>query len=123
VCRRTDALAKNQWNNFTDTMFVYTNPNNNENLALTEDELIDLLNLSGDSPSTDIISGVLQTNFGNILDGNNPVISAEIKMNGTQRFDRISGRYFNLVQVYQHHTSTPVSGVNVYSFAINPEEH
>lgn len=81
-------------------MFVYTNPNNNESLALTEDELIDLLNLSGDSPSTDIISGVLQTNFGNVLDGNNPVISAKINMNGTDRFDRISGRYFNLVQVY-----------------------
>jgi len=83
VCRRTDALAKNQWNNFTDTMFVYSNPNDNAQLALTEDELIDLLNLSGDSPSTDLISGVLQTNFGNILDGNNPVISAELKMNGT----------------------------------------
>lgn len=123
VCRRTDALARNQWNNFTDTLFVYTNPNNNQDLVLTEDELIALLNTSGDSPSTDLISGVLQTNFGNVLDGNNPVISAEIKMNGTQRFDRISGRFFNLVQAYQHHTSSPVSGVNIYSFALSPEEH
>lgn len=123
VNQRIDALAKNQWNNFTDTMFVYTNPNDNESLVLTEDELINLLNISGDSPSTDLISSVLQTNFGNIVDGNNPVVSAEIKMNGTSRFDRISGRFFNLVQPYQYHTSTPVSGVNVYSFAINPEEH
>ena len=125
VCRRTDALAKNQWNNFTDTLFVYTNPNNvnDGNLALTDQELIALLNVSGDTPSTDIIEGVLQTNFGNILDGNNPVINAELRMNGTPRFDAMSGRYFNLVQPYQHHTSTPVSGVNVYSFALNPEEH
>lgn len=123
VCRRTDALARNQWNNFTDTIFTYSVPNTADELALSEDELINLLNISGDSPSTDLVSGVLQSNFGSNLDGNNPVINAEIKMNGTSRFDRISGRYFNLVQPYQHHTATPKTGVNVYSFALTPEEH
>ena len=125
VCRRTDALAINQWNNFTDTKFTYTNPNtvSSGNLALTDDELISLLNISGDTPSTDIVQGVLDTNFGNITDGNNPVITGELRMNGTTRFDPLSGRYFNLVQPYQHHTSTPTSGVNVYSFALSPEEH
>ena len=125
VCRRTDALTKNQWNNFTDTLFVYTNPNNvnDGNLALTDEELISLLNTSGDTPSTEIVQDVLSTNFGNVTDGNNPVVLGELRMNGTTRFDPVSGRYFNLVQPYQHHTSTPVSGVNVYSFALSPEEH
>ena len=34
------------------------------------------------------------------------------------------GRYFNLVQPYQHHENVPNNaGINVYSFALKPEEH
>jgi len=33
------------------------------------------------------------------------------------------GRYFNLVQPYQHHTNVPSTGINVYSFGLKPEEH
>jgi hypothetical protein len=33
------------------------------------------------------------------------------------------GRYFNLVQPYQHHENVPATGINVYSFALKPEEH
>lgn len=126
VCRRTDAIAKNQWNNFTDTIFRYNNQNNINSATtheLTQQELLDLLNSSGDSPSTDIINNVLAGDFGNIINGNNPVISATIKMHGQDRMAAMSGRYYNLVQPYQHHTTAPVSGVNVYSFALNPEEH
>ena len=28
-----------------------------------------------------------------------------------------------MVQPYQHHTNVPAVGVNVYSFALKPEEH
>jgi hypothetical protein len=28
-----------------------------------------------------------------------------------------------LVQPYQHHTNVPATGINVYSFALKPEEH
>jgi hypothetical protein len=28
-----------------------------------------------------------------------------------------------LVQPYQHHTNIPAVGINVYSFALKPEEH
>jgi hypothetical protein len=28
-----------------------------------------------------------------------------------------------LVQPYQHHTNIPAVGINVYSFALNPEDH
>ena len=35
-----------------------------------------------------------------------------------------SGKYFQNVQVLQHHTHTPANaGINVYSFALNAEEH
>jgi hypothetical protein len=31
--------------------------------------------------------------------------------------------YFNYCQPWQHFSNTPKDGVNVYSFALNPEEH
>ena len=39
------------------------------------------------------------------------------------RFQERLGSYFNLVQPYQHHTNVPATGINVYSFALKPEEH
>jgi len=54
----------------------------------------------------------------------NPVEMAKLQLNGHDRFSTRLGDYFNLVQPYQHHTNIPLSpGVNVYSFAIRPEEH
>jgi hypothetical protein len=55
--------------------------------------------------------------------GSNPVVTAKIQLNGHDRFDEREGRYFNLVQPYQHHTNIPAVGINVYSFALKPEEH
>lgn len=63
-------------------------------------------------------------NYGLLIDGSeNPVQSALIQLNGHDRFDRREGDYFNYVQPYEHHKHTPKDGVNVYSFAINPENH
>ena len=50
-------------------------------------------------------------------------LGAQLKLNGQERFKRRNEQYFNYVQPYQHHTSVPSAGVNVYSFAIRPEEH
>jgi hypothetical protein len=55
--------------------------------------------------------------------GYNPVVVAKIQLNGHDRFTEREGRYFNLVQPYQHHTNIPAVGINVYSFALKPEEH
>jgi hypothetical protein len=47
-------------------------------------------------------------------------------LNGNDRFATRGGEYFSLVQPYQHHDNTPDKfheGINVYSFAIKPEEH
>jgi hypothetical protein len=56
-------------------------------------------------------------------EGSNPVSSAKLQLNGHDRFSERKGSYFNLVQPWQHHTTSPSIGVNVYSFAIKPEEH
>jgi hypothetical protein len=54
----------------------------------------------------------------------NCVWAAKLLLNGHDRFSERKGTYFNLVQPYQHHTNIPVSpGINVYSFALKPEEH
>ena len=73
-------------------------------------------------------SGDGDAHFGNpglpIYDsGLNPIRKAKIILNGSDRFSERDGRYFNLVQPYQHHTNVPATGINVYSFGLTPEEH
>jgi hypothetical protein len=55
--------------------------------------------------------------------GQNPVVTAKLQLNGQDRFSEREGSYFNLVQPYQSHTRNPDEGINVYSFALRPEEH
>ena len=56
--------------------------------------------------------------------GENNVSMAKLQLNGHDRFAERAGRYFNLVQPFQHHERVPSNkGINVYSFALKPEEH
>ena len=55
--------------------------------------------------------------------GQNPVVTAKLQLNGQDRFSEREGTYFSWVQPYQAHTRTPDEGINVYSFALRPEEH
>ena len=55
--------------------------------------------------------------------GENPVVTAKLQLNGQDRFSEREGSYFDVVQPFQHHTRSPDSGINVYSFALRPEEH
>jgi len=55
--------------------------------------------------------------------GENPVVTAKLQLNGQDRFSEREGTYFDLVQPFQSHTRAPDSGINVYSFALRPEEH
>ena len=55
--------------------------------------------------------------------GSNPVVVAKLQLNGQDRFSEREGSYFDTVQPFQHHTRSPDAGVNVYSFALRPEEH
>jgi hypothetical protein len=54
----------------------------------------------------------------------NPFDKCLLQLNGNDRFNVRDANYFNLVQPYQHHTNIPLNrGINVYSFALKPEEH
>ena len=55
--------------------------------------------------------------------GSNPTVVAKLQLNGQDRFSEREGTYFDLVQPFQHHTRNPSTGINVYSFALRPEEH
>jgi hypothetical protein len=55
--------------------------------------------------------------------GQNPVVTAKLQLNGQDRFSEREGSYFSWVQPYQAHTRSPDEGINVYSFALRPEEH
>jgi len=55
--------------------------------------------------------------------GENPVVTAKLQLNGQDRFSEREGTYFDIVQPFQHHTRHPDTGINVYSFALRPEEH
>jgi Large eukaryotic DNA virus major capsid protein/Major capsid protein N-terminus len=63
------------------------------------------------------VSGLLINNM------YNPVENGLIQLNGHDRFDQREGAYFHLMQTYDYHSSTPGAGVNVYSFALHPEQH
>ena len=86
----------------------------------------------GDEPSTEASaflaanSFVVQDhfNYGNNIDGtDNPCVTAKLQLNGSDRFQERDGYYFNYVQPFQHFSNTPADGINVYSFALKPEDH
>ncbi len=52
----------------------------------------------------------------------NPTAVAKLQLNGHDRFAEREGEYFNRVQTFQHHSASPCTGINVYSFAIRPED-
>ena len=66
----------------------------------------------------------MTSNDANIMDaGRNPTTSAKILLNGNERFSQRNGFYFNVVVPYECHTASPAPGINVYSFALKPEDH
>jgi hypothetical protein len=70
--------------------------------------------------------GTVNTTLNDYVSSENPVQQAKIMLNGNDRFATRKGEYFSLVQPYQHHENTPDQyhkGINVYSFALKPEEH
>ena len=73
--------------------------------------------------SRDVV-GSLPRNTGLLVDNTyNPVKTGLLQLNGHDRFDKRNGDYFNLIQTLNAHKSTPANGVNVYSFALHPEQH
>jgi hypothetical protein len=66
-------------------------------------------------------------NYSNTVDPvvpqDNIIASAQIYINGIERFSIRDGNYFRLIQPYQKHTRSPNSFVYTYSFSVKPEEH
>ena len=52
-----------------------------------------------------------------------PLSTFKLILNGQDRFKEQSGKYFNQVQPYFHHSGNPYLGIYSYSFALKPEEH
>ena len=56
-------------------------------------------------------------------EGSGPLNTFKLILNGQDRFKEQSGKYFNQVQPFYHHSGNPYLGVYSYSFALKPEEH
>ena len=81
-------------------------------------------NTGNEGASTNDVVVYQFDNYGLQLDrSENPVIEGLLQLNGHDRFDARDGDYFNYVQPYQCFSNTPSDGINVYSFALTPEEH
>ncbi len=81
-------------------------------------------NTLGDGDAEVDIVVYMYDNYGLQLDrSENPVSTGLLQLNGHDRFAQRDGDYFNYVQPYQCFSNTPRDGVNVYSFALTPEEH
>jgi hypothetical protein len=52
-----------------------------------------------------------------------PLETFKLILNGQDRFKEQSGKYFNQVQPFNHHSGNPYPGIYSYSFALKPEEH
>lgn len=53
----------------------------------------------------------------------NPIAYSGISFHCYERVPKLNGDYYNYVQPYETHHSTPSDGINVYSFALYPEEY
>jgi len=63
-------------------------------------------------------------NHGLLIDGTiNPITEVELQLNGSPRQSKRSGFWHDTVEPWLHHTNGPKDGLNVFSFALNPEEH
>lgn len=53
--------------------------------------------------------------------GENPIVTCRLSINNQDRFSEREGIYFDTFLPFQYHTRAPDTGINVYSFALNPE--
>ena len=112
--RKNTTASVPYWNNFTDNSF-------NEYVSGTAENTVEVADGEAPTPTQKRDS---------VFASRNPCQKAKLQLNGNDRFSEREGSYFSIVQPYQHHENTPIvndsataSGINVYSFALKPEEH
>ena len=82
------------------------------------------IRLNFNHPVKELVWGVQQGTKDTVLDAETDEV--KLQLNGHDRFATRPSDYFRYVQPYQHHTNIPTDAakiVNVYSFALRPEEH
>ena len=94
---------------------------------LSHEYLIEQVQFTGEALSD---GGSIKLSFNHpvkelIWKGDDGCGNAKLMLNGNDRFAERDQKYFTHVQPYQHHTNIPdtTSNINVYSFALKPEEH
>jgi hypothetical protein len=130
VAKPTNANV-NHWYNYTSdtTNAVFTSLNNNDPNTISSFQFGTRNTSAHNTELFDIINTGLYQHTSNLIyninpSGPNPFSDGLIQLNGNDRFNKREGAYFNYVQPYQHHTNIPSNkGINVYSFALKPEEH
>jgi hypothetical protein len=61
-------------------------------------------------------------NYGLYIDkSTNPMSEASLQFNGLERINR-DAAYYNYIHPLNHHTRSPPDGLNVFSFALTPED-
>jgi len=62
------------------------------------------------------------TSYKTVRKGKDLIKNATVLFNGQERLSERDSCYFGKIQPYQHHTNTPATGINSYSFSVHPEE-
>ena len=56
------------------------------------------------------------------VSGQDGALLARLLLNNANRWEAKEGRYFRLIQPYQHHTNIPDKFIYCYSFALQPQD-
>ena len=119
VAKPNNYMKKASWYNYTDTdkVDLTTSLVSNTYPRLKPDYITDF-------NSSNYMAGFDFTNTGVMPLASTPFEKTILQLNGNDRFSIRDGTYFSLVQPFQHHTNIPSNpGINVYSFALKPEDH
>ena len=116
--------------------YVYLDTDERRRFAQVSHEyLIEQLQFTGDESATQNIKmnfnhpvkeivWVEMGSTGKVGDYTSTYSEAQITLNSHERMSMRKPMYYQLVQPYQHHERVPTAKpVNVYSFALKPEEH
>ena len=124
--------------------YIYLDTDERRRFAQVSHEyLIEQLQFTGDESSSSKIKlnfnhpvkelvwvEQLTTQAGKVGEYSTTYDNAKLQLNGHERFSVRKPSYFQLVQPYQHHERVPTDKttgeskhINVYSFALKPEEH
>ncbi len=123
IGQRTDMLANNQWNNYTNWSNEYLAPYSYEYNKYKNKNLVDESNnlLFYNNNLTNACND-LTKNFDYKFFRKNIIDSMELLFNGQVRERIKDNKYFNEVHPYNYYKTNPKDGVHAYSFSANPND-